>query len=162
MCCSCRTVRLFWCPIPKCKVYSTFCLLNLVIYGDHKTKGTTQLAEHMGSIWVATGHQGCHYGLHLCKSHGDHLGKMGPTSPMWAPYGFCTIDTQVASIWTNWDICVSPIWAPDNQTHTSCPIWSTVDQNPYHFAHIGATWGTNWPDGSLLPMKIPRGPHIFC
>ena len=52
------------------------------------------------------GHPGCQYGPSLNKPYGAHKGNMGPTSTMWVPYGFCTIDTQVATIWANWDIWV--------------------------------------------------------
>jgi hypothetical protein len=48
------------------------------------------------------------------------------------------------------------------KTHTSCPMWSPVDQShtllPIWRPH-GLQTGQMVPS---LPMKNPRGPHIFC
>jgi hypothetical protein len=92
---------------------------------------------HMGGNWAI----GLNYGPHLGKSHGDHLGKMGPTSPMWAPYGFCTVDTQVRTgISGN-----RPSGSQITKTHTSCPICGP--HMGYKWARW-TTWATNGPDGS--------------
>jgi hypothetical protein len=68
------------------------------------------LANHMGAIW----------------------------GMMWAPYGSCTIDIQVAPIWANWE---SPMWAP----YVSHMCFASGA----HLGQVGISWGAwvRYPDG---------------
>jgi hypothetical protein len=54
-----------------------------------------------GAQWVVTGPSGLNYGPHLGKSHGDHLGKMGPWG-RWAPLHPCGLHMVFVPLTPKW------------------------------------------------------------